>query len=73
MDWIYWLVYAIIVSLAAYYAARRAQRGSGLEPGIVEQPSVNQGDRVGMLFGTREIKSPKIVWMGSTIATAIKK
>lgn len=72
----WYIVYAIVVliiSLASYYAAQRANKGRDLTAGTVEQPTVNQGDRFGLLFGTREVKDPKVVWMGSTRTEPIQK
>ena len=73
MEWVVYAVVTIVVGLASYFAAQAAQKATSVAPGTVTQPSVNQGDRFPLLFGTREIKSPKVVWMGSTSTSPIQK
>lgn len=73
MEWIAYVIVMIVVAIVSYYAAMKAQKAQTMAPGSVTQPTVNQGDRFPLLFGTREITSPKIVWMGSTSTEAIQK
>jgi hypothetical protein len=68
-----YVIYFLVVSIIAYYAAVRAQRSVDRAPESPMQPSINQGERVRVLFGTREVSDPKVVWMGPTTAYAIKK
>lgn len=70
------VVYAIVmivVGLVSYFAAQAAQKATKVEAGSVTQPTVNQGDRFPLLFGTREIRNPKVLWMGSTSTSPIQK
>lgn len=69
---IYWVV-VIAISLLSYYAAMRAQKNQNLNAGTVDAPTVNQGDRLYKLYGTRLIKNPKVVYFGSTTSEAIQK
>ena len=70
------VVYALVLTVASivgYYASMAAQKSRDVSPGAVEQPTVNQGDRFGMLFGTREVADPKVVWTDIATTEAIKK
>ena len=73
MEWVVYAIVMIVAGLVSYYAAQRAQKSTQVAPGTVEQPTVNQGDRFGLLFGTREIKNPKVLWMGNTGTSPIQK
>lgn len=42
------------------------------EPGKVEIPTVEEGRKVGILFGTRWIKSSHIFWWGDVKTTPIR-
>ena len=72
MEYIIYAVIMIVASLAAYYMAMR-QKQKAPDPGVVTQPTVNQGDRFAVLFGTRDYKAPKCVWMGPTTVIPIQK
>lgn len=68
-----YVIYFLIVSIIAYYAAVRAQKAYNKAAETPAQPTVAQGERLRVLFGTREVSDPKVVWMGPTRTTAIKK
>ena len=42
------------------------------QPGKVEMPTVEEGRKLGILFGSRWIKAPHIYWWGDVRTTAIK-
>jgi len=73
MEWVVYAVIVIIASVVSYYASMRAQKRQDVAAGQMEQPTINQGERFRMLFGSRQIKDVKIVWTSSTGTTPIQK
>lgn len=73
VTWVVYAVITVVMTALSYYAAMKAQKSNSITPGEVEQPTVNQGDRVPKLFGTRMVTDPKVVWVDNVRTTAIKK
>lgn len=63
---IFWWVITSIVSYALQPKPPSAQ------PGKVEIPTVEEGRKIGILFGSRWIKGPHIFWWGDPRTTPIK-
>ena len=43
------------------------------KPGKIEIPTVEEGRKIGLLFGGRWIKGPHVFWWGDVATTPIKK
>jgi len=70
---VWWYIAVFIVALVVAFAmAPNAQQQS---PAIqeVEAPTADEGRAIPVLFGTRDIKGPNVVWYGDVKAVAIKK
>lgn len=70
----WWYIAVFIVALVVGYALA----GKGVEqpsPAIqeVEAPTAEEGRAIPVLFGTRDIKGPNVVWYGDIKTVAIKK
>jgi hypothetical protein len=73
MEWVAYAVIMLVSIAVSYYAAQRANKRQDVAAGQMEQPTINQGERFRMLFGSRQIKDVKIVWTSPTGTTPIKK
>lgn len=72
MAWIYAIVF--IVALVVSYSMMpkpQSQPPAGL--GDVKAPTADEGREIPVLFGTRDIEGPNIVWYGDFSAVAVKK
>ena len=63
---IFWWVITTIISYALQPKPPTPQ------PGKVEIPTVEEGRKIGILFGSRWIKGPHIFWWGDVRTTPIK-
>lgn len=63
---IFWWVITTIISYALQPKPPTPQ------PGKVEIPTVDEGRKIGILFGSRWIKGPHIFWWGDVRTTPIK-
>lgn len=64
----------LVISLAISYATRPKPQGAkpaGL--GDFNVPTAEDGRVLGVLFGTRDISGPNVVWFGDLKVVAIKK
>lgn len=66
--WIQFIVWAI-TSVISYLLQPKPPKP---QPGKVEIPTVEEGRKIGILFGGRWIKSPHIFWWGDVRTTPIK-
>lgn len=69
--------YAVILLVStaiSYYAAQAAQRAysRSIDPGELDTPTTNEGTPIPILFGTRLITAPKMVFVGTVTTKAIK-
>lgn len=72
MAWIYAIVW--VVSLVAVYAmAPKPQTQPPAALGDVKVPTADVGREIPVLFGTRVITGPNIVWYGDLQTVAIRK
>lgn len=72
MVWGY--VALLVVSFVVQYALApkpQAQRPQGIED--FDVPTAEEGREIPVLFGTREIRAPNIVWYGDLRTVAVKK
>lgn len=63
---IFWWVITTIISYALQPKPPTPQ------PGKVEIPTVEEGRKIGILFGSRWIKGPHIMWWGDVRTSPIK-
>ena len=70
----WWYVVVFIVALVIAYAAApkpQSQPPAGL--GDINAPTAEDGREIPVLFGTRELKGPNVVWFGHLRTVAVKK
>ncbi len=70
--WFY--VAAFVVGLVVSYAAMpkpQTQKPAGL--GDVQAPTAETGREIPVLFGTRDLRGPNVVWYGDFRSVAVKK
>jgi hypothetical protein len=64
------LILFVISSVISYLLTPKPPNA---KPGKVEIPTVEEGRKIGVLFGSRWIKGPHIFWWGDLATTPIKK
>lgn len=64
---IFWWVITTIISYALQPKPPKPQ------PGKVDFPTVEEGRKIGVLFGSGWIESPHVFWWGDVRTTPIKK
>lgn len=70
----WWFVVVWVVSLvAAYSMMPKPQSAPPAGIGEIQAPTAEEGREIPVLFGTREIKGPNIVWYGDLKAVAVRK
>lgn len=71
---VWWYVAVFIVALVVSYATM-PKPDSGSPPGIgsVTSPVAEEGIEIPVLFGTRRLDGPNVVWYGDVKAVAIMK
>jgi hypothetical protein len=70
----WWYLAVFAVSLVAAYALApkpQSQPPAGL--GDIQAPTAEEGREIPVLFGTRDLKGPNVVWYGHLRTVAIKK
>lgn len=71
---IWWFVVIFIVALVVGYAITPKQKNqsqAGL--GQVQAPTAQEGREIAVLFGTKDVSGPNVVWFGDIRTVAIKK
>lgn len=70
--WWYIAVFAVALVVAYAYAPKpQSQPPAGL--GDVKVPTAEEGREIPVLFGTRHIEGPNVVWYGDLKTVAIRK
>lgn len=72
MGWEYF-VYAIVMMAVSYLLQRKPKMSPPQAQEFAEVPTAQEGESIVVLFGTRDIKSPSVVWYGDVESKAIKK
>lgn len=70
----WWYIAVFIVALVVAYAAApkpQSQPPAGL--GDINAPTAEDGREIPVLFGTRVLKGPNVVWFGHLRTVAVKK
>ena len=68
--------FAILVAIGfgmSYLMAKKRDAFESEAETKVDAPTAEEGSSVPVLFGTKRIKNPNVVWWGDLKATAIKK
>lgn len=65
-----WQIFLWVVTTIISYALQ--PKSPKPQPGKVEIPTVEEGRKIGILFGSRWIKGPHIFWWGDVRTTPIK-
>jgi hypothetical protein len=70
---VWWFVVYFIVALVISYAVSpRSQSQSPITAGQLQAPVAEDGKEIPVLFGTRDIRGPNIVWYGDVSTVPIK-
>ena len=72
MGWEFF-VYAIVMMTVSFLLQRKPKTSPLQAQEFQEIPTAQEGESIVVLFGTRDIKSPSVVWYGDVSAEAIKK
>lgn len=70
----WWLVAVFVVSLVVAYAFApkpQAMKPPGIEE--VQAPTAEEGREIPVLFGTKDMNAPNVVWYGDIRLVPIKK
>jgi hypothetical protein len=70
----WWFIAVFVVALVVAYATMpkpQSQPPAGL--GAVKAPTAEEGREIPVLFGTRDLEGPNVVWYGDFRAVAIRK
>lgn len=70
----WWYIAGFIVALVVSYAMTpkpQSQPPAGL--GDIKVPTAEEGREIPVLFGTRDLESPNVVWCGDLKTVAIRK
>jgi hypothetical protein len=69
----FWFIALFVVSFVVAYATApkpQSQKPAGL--GDLQVPTAEEGREIAVLFGTRDLNSPNVVWYGDLKTVAIK-
>ena len=72
MAWI-WVVVFIVALVAAVAMMPKPQTMKPAGLGDVQAPTAEDGREIPVLFGTRDMHGPNVVWYGHFRAAAVKK
>lgn len=70
----WWYIAVFVVALVVSYATMpkpQSQPPAGL--GDIKAPTAEEGREIPVLFGTRDLEGPNVVWYGDFRAVAIRK
>lgn len=70
----FWFLAAFVVGLVVSYATMpkpQSQKPAGF--GDLQAPVAQEGLEIPVLFGTRDLNAPNVVWYGHLKTVAIKK
>lgn len=71
----FWHVFWVVAALTAvsFLLAPKPQQPKVAAAEKFDVPTVQPGEPLGLLFGTREISAPSVVWYGNVKANPIRK
>lgn len=68
-----WFFVIALVALVVGYALAPKPQNQNAQVGTVEAPTATEGLEIPVLFGTRDLNGPNVVWYGDVKTVAIKK
>jgi len=74
MTFVLWLVLTAISIAASYFLRPKTKLDNEMQPATIDQfdfPTAEEGRSIGVLFGTRWISGPNVVWYGHLRTEAI--
>lgn len=72
MAWIYAVVF-LVAMVASYAMMPKPQTAKPAGLGDIQAPTAEDGREIPVLFGTRDLKGPNVVWYGDFRSVPIKK
>lgn len=72
MPLIWYLIIAVVAAIALYFLMPKPETQPPPGVGEVEAPTAKEGQEIPVLFGTRVLNGPNVVWYGD-IKTSPKK
>jgi hypothetical protein len=69
----WWYLAAFVVALVVSYTLAPKPQTSKPSIGEIKAPTAEEGREIPVLFGSREIKGPNVVWYGDKATSAIRK
>lgn len=72
MAWFY-LVYFIVALVISFAMQPKPQSQKAAGIGDIQVPTAEEGREIAVLFGTREMTGPNVVWYGDLKTEAVKK
>lgn len=73
MAWIAAVVAFVAAIVVSYAMIPKPQNAKPAGLGDLQVPTAEEGREIPVLFGTKDIKSPNVVWYGHLRTLAIKK
>lgn len=73
MAWIAAVVAFVAAIVVSYAMMPKPQNAKPAGLGDFQVPTAEEGREIPVLFGTKDIKSPNVVWYGHLKTVAIKK
>lgn len=71
---VWWYIAVFVAALVVSYSlAPKAQSQKPAGLGEINVPTAEEGREIPVLFGTRDISGPNVVWYGDLRTVAIKK
>ena len=67
----YLVAYIVILAISMALAPKNKQEG--MKPGELKAPTAEEGREIPVLFGTRDITAPNVVWYVYVTTKAIRK
>lgn len=72
MGWV-WLAVFVVALVVSYAAMPKPQSSPPAGLGDFKVPTAEEGREIPVLFGTRDVTSPNVVWYGDLKAVAIRR
>lgn len=68
-----WYFVIAIVAIAVGFLFAPKPQGQKMKAGTIEAPTAKEGLEIPVLFGTRLLRGPNVVWYGDIKTRAVKK
>lgn len=72
MAWVYAIVF-VVALVASYAMMPKPQNAKPAGLADIQAPTAEDGREIPVLFGTRDINGPNVVWYGDLRTVAIRK